>query len=184
VLGWSLIFWKTNKEPTENPEPFCSQTSVHNDVSELSRAWDWKYLLSFERAILIQAISECVYDRNEFLVPPRFPVCEVEQGFSHSFPISSRPLVRTHCLRPPLSGRIVFILTWASSEQLHVSGVHDTGRIILCGGAFRIEGCSATFLASIHQVSVPPPSCNNEKCLQVLSSVWEWGTKLPLVENF
>lgn len=73
VLGWSLIFWKTNKEPTENPEPFCSQTSVHNDVSELSRAWDWKYLLSFERAILIQAISECVYDRNEFLVPPRFP---------------------------------------------------------------------------------------------------------------
>lgn len=82
----SLIFQKTNKEPTENPEPFYFLTSVQNGVREPSRASGGTGNFSW----VLKGQFRSKQSQNVFLTDMLWifsasplvclPVCEVEPG--------------------------------------------------------------------------------------------------------
>ena len=162
----SLIFWKTNKEPTENPGPFSSLTC--------SAEWCWgavksfgrhcKCFLRFERAVDIQAVSECVSDKYEFLLPHLcLPLCLWGGSWTLLFLSSnSQALVRTLmsaaasslidsiCLEVEPAGWQL----WGDVRLLNLSVRHEwhsgPGNSLFGGTVLCIVGCLAACLASTH----------------------------------
>ena len=72
-----------------------------------------------------------------------------------------------------------FLLHSFRARFLNLGSIDILGQINLC-----IAGCLAASLVSTPKmpVTLPLPSCDNQKCLQILPHC-PWGTKLPSVGN-